>query len=130
MNYLKTYKIFEKDLGYIEQPVEIRFDIQSTLHMFKDSKWRHGFNNRITDDEVIEIVQDSTEQLTIDLMSNKLDVEERFVLRKGDLHLVCIITPGDYNFTLIVITAMRRNDFRLLNNQYVYDVDSKEQFYA
>jgi hypothetical protein len=48
----------------------------------------------------------------------------RFVIRKRDtdLNIVCQLEPGEEEFTLTVITVMKKPDFRTFPGQYVVEV--------
>ena len=61
------------EIGYIKQPVEIRINIEKPPHAM-DRQWRHGLDEKITDDEIIETVELAVEQITIDLMHDEFDV--------------------------------------------------------
>jgi len=81
------------------------------------------------------------EEITIALMQDQFDIYQaeddyptrgvkagdpnRFVIRNksNGLNIVCILTPGNYEFTLTVITVMTKEDFRTNPGQYVLDVE-------
>jgi len=123
MKYLKTQQIFEKELAYLTQPVEIRFDVQTTRHS-ADQKYRYGVDNVISDKRVVDIIESSIEQLTIDLMHDKLNVEERFIIKEEDIHIVAVLKSGEEYFTMVIITVDRRDDFKIAKGQYVLDVQA------
>ena len=84
-----------------------------------------------TDDEIIECVELAVEQITIDLMHDEFDVYtesgelNRFVIRntENNLNIVCVLQPGEWEFKLIVITVMKKDDFRTSSGQYVVEVN-------
>ena len=128
------------EIGYVKQPVEIRIEIQKPAHA-ADRQWRHGVDARITDDDIVETVEMAIEEITIALMQDQFDIYQaeddyptrgvkagepnRFVIRNksNGLNIVCILTPGNYEFTLTVITVMTKEDFRTNPGQYVLDVE-------
>ena len=135
MNHIKSYKIFESEVGYVSKPIDIKFDIKTSKFDYnRNTKYRHGIDRVINDDEIIEIVERGMEKLTIDLMNDNLDIGDRFVLKGegfdgGILNLVCQLNPGENFFTLIIITAMRKEDFTGHRNQYILNVDTQEHYY-
>jgi hypothetical protein len=125
MKHLKNFKIFEKELTYIKKNIEIRFDVEASPHAM-DRKYRHGIEKEelIEEGDVIDLVERSIEELTIALMQNRLNVDERFVLKDKDSGLcaVCLIQPGDIDFNLTVITVMRNQNFRTGEDQFVLEI--------
>jgi len=127
------------EIGYVKQPVEIRIEIEKPPHA-SDRQWRHGVDARITDDDIVETVEMAIEELTIALMQDQFDIYQneddyptkgvkagepnRFVIRnkKSNLNVVCALKPGDYEFTLTVITVMTTGEFRTYPGQYVLEV--------
>ena len=119
------------EIGYIKQPVEIRIEIEKHAHTM-DRQWRHGLDEKITDDEIIESVELAVEQITIDLMHDEFDVYDqkgelnRFIIRniENNLNIVCVLEPGEWEFKLIVITVMTKPDFKTNPGQYGVEVKS------
>ena len=143
MKYIKLFEAFRPyidkvamasrkpvEIGYIKQPVEIRIEIENPTHA-ADRQWRHGVDDRITDDDIIETVELAIEQLTIDLMQDELDIYDengefnRFVIRnkENNLNIVCILQPGEWEFKLTVITVMKKDDFRTYKGQHIIEVN-------
>lgn len=118
------------EIGYIKQPVEIRIEIEKHAHTM-DRQWRHGLDDKITDDEIIESVELAVEQITIDLMHDEFDVYDekgelnRFIIRntENNLNIVCVLEPGEWEFKLIVITVMKKVGFKTNPGQYVVEVN-------
>jgi hypothetical protein len=118
------------EIGYIKQPVEIRIEIEKHAHTI-DRQWRHGLDEKITDDEIIECVELAVEQITIDLMHDEFDVYDgkgelnRFIIRntENNLNIVCVLEPGEWEFKLIVITVMKKPDFKTNPGQYMVEVN-------
>jgi len=157
MKWIMTFELFEnlskkyresdiKEIGYVTKNVEIRIDVEAIGHAL-GRKWRHGdsiegvrLTPLITEDEIIEAVEDAIEQITISLMQDEFDIYQneddyptrgikagepnRFVIRKRDtdLNIVCQLEPGEEEFTLTVITVMKKPDFRTFPGQYVVEV--------
>lgn len=118
------------EIGYIKQPVEIRINIEKPPHAM-DRQWRHGLDEKITDDEIIETVELAVEQITIDLMHDEFDVYtntgelNRFVIRntENNLNVVCVLEPGEWEFTLTIITVMKKVGFKTNPGQYIVEVN-------
>ena len=118
------------EIGYIKQPVEIRIEIEKHAHTM-DRQWRHGLDEKIADDDIIEAVELAVEQITIDLMHDEFDIYDqkgelnRFIIRntENNLNIVCVLEPGEWEFKLIVITVMKKEDFKTNPGQYVVEVN-------
>jgi hypothetical protein len=48
----------------------------------------------------------------------------RFVIRnkKTNLNIVCSLEPGEWEFTLTVITVMKKDDFKTYRGQFVLEI--------
>lgn len=123
MKHLKNFKIFEKDLTYIQKDIQIRFDVEASNHTM-DRKYRHGIDNAIDEGDVIDLVERSIEELTIALMQDRLNVDERFVLKdkNSNLNAVCVIKSGSNEFKLTIITIMNAADFKTRSDQFVLEI--------
>jgi uncharacterized protein with PQ loop repeat len=132
-------------LTYIQEPVEIRFDVEAIAHAL-DRQYRHGFTTGdkieagITKDEIIDCIERAVEEITIALMQDQFNIYQeeddyptrgvragqpnRFVIRnkKTHLNIVCQLEPGDNEFTLTVITVMKKPDFKEYKGQFVVEV--------
>jgi hypothetical protein len=132
-------------LTYIQEPVEIRFDVEAIAHAL-DRQYRHGVTTGdkieagITKDEIIECIESAVEEITIALMQDQFNIYQdeddyptrgvragqpnRFVIRnkKTHLNIVCQLEPGDNEFTLTVITVMKKPDFKEYKGQFVVEV--------
>jgi hypothetical protein len=133
-------------LGDIKQPVEIRIDVEAIGHALS-RQYRHGVTDTsgkieagITKDEILDTIELAVEEITIALMQDKFDIYQdeddyptrgvragepnRFVIRKksNNLNIVCQLEPGDNEFTLTVITVMKKEDFKAYRGQFVLEV--------
>ena len=133
-------------IGDIKQPVEIRIDVEAIGHALS-RQFRHGVTDTsgkieagITKDEILDTIEASVEELTIALMQDRFDIYQdeddyptrgvragepnRFVIRKksNNLYIVCQLEPGDNEFTLTVITVMKKEDFKEYRGQFVLEV--------
>jgi hypothetical protein len=134
-------------IGDVKQPVEIRIDVEAIGHALS-RQFRHGVTATdsgkieagITKDEILDNVEAAVEQLTIALMQDEFDINQheddyptrgvragepnRFVIRnkKTHLNMVCELMAGDWEFTLKVITVMKKPDFKEYKGQFVIEV--------
>ena len=131
-----------QNLAYLKQKVEIRIDLEKIQHT-SDRQFRHGIGEeKISNDDIIETVELAIEELTIALMQDKFDIYQneddyptkgikagqpnRFLIKNltNNLNVVCQLEPGGNEFTLTVITVMKKQDFRAYQGQYVINVKS------
>jgi hypothetical protein len=134
-------------LSHISEPVEIRFDVEAVSHAL-ERQYRHGVTSGdkgkieagITKDEIIDCIESAVEEITIALMQDQFNIYQdeddyptrgvragqpnRFVIRNKEtnLNIVCQLEPGDNEFTLTVITVMKKPDFREYKGQFVVEV--------
>jgi hypothetical protein len=133
-------------IGDIKQSVEIRIDVEAIGHALS-RQFRHGVNDTsgkieagITKDEILDNIESAVEELTIALMQDRFDIYQdeddyptrgvkagepnRFVIKNKEsyLNIVCQLEPGDNEFTLTVITVMRKEDFKAYRGQFVLEV--------
>jgi hypothetical protein len=134
-------------LSHISEPVEIRFDVEAVAHAL-ERQYRHGVTSGdkgkieagITKDEIIDCIESAVEEITIALMQDQFNIYQdeddyptrgvragqpnRFVIRNKEtnLNIVCQLEPGDNEFTLTVITVMKKPDFREYKGQFVVEV--------
>jgi hypothetical protein len=134
-------------IGDIRQRVEIRIDVEALGHAL-GRQWRHGVTTNdsgkivanITKDEILDTIESAVEQITIALMQDEFDIYQdrddyptrgvkagepnRFVIRNKDtnLNIVCELISGDWEFTLTVITVMKKPDFKEYKGQFVVEV--------
>jgi len=130
-------------LTYIKEPVEIRIDVEAVSHAL-DRQYRHGVTSDlkagIDKDEIIETIEKAVEEITIALMQDRFNINQeeddyptrgvksgepnRFVIKnkENDLNVVCQLESGDNEFTLTVITVMKKNDFKSYRGQFVVEV--------
>ena len=133
-------------IGDIKQPVEIRIDVEAIGHALS-RQFRHGVTDTsgkieagITKDEILDNIESAVEELTIALMQDRFDIYQdeddyptrgvkagepnRFVIKNKEsyLNIVCQLEPGDNEFTLTVITVMRKEDFKAYRGQFILEV--------
>jgi hypothetical protein len=140
-NYLET---IIKPIGDVSKRVEIRVDVEAVGHALR-RQFRHGVSGErltpnISQDDILDTIEDSLEELTIAMMHDKFDINQkvdnyptrgvrkgepnRFVIKntKNDLNIVCELRPGEFEFKLLVITVMREPDFKTYKGQFVLEI--------
>jgi hypothetical protein len=150
-NYYSNPKLMDRKgpefIGDIKQPVEIRIDVEAIGHALS-RQFRHGVDVSksgkieagITKDEILDTIESAVEQITIALMQDEFDINQeednyptrgvragepnRFVIKnkKNNLNIVCQLESGDWEFTLTVITVMKKPDFKEYRGQFVVEV--------
>ena len=130
-------------LTYIKEPVEIRIDVEAVSHAL-DRQYRHGVTSDlkagIDKDEIIETIEMAVEEITIALMQDRFNINQeeddyptrgvkagepnRFVIKntQNNLNIVCQLESGDNEFTLTVITVMKKENFKSYRGQFVVEV--------
>ena len=133
-------------IGDIKQPVEIRIDVEAIGHALS-RQYRHGVSDAggkieagISKDEILDTIESSVEELTIALMQDRLDIYQheddyptrgikagepnRFIIKNAEtnLNIVCQLEAGDNEFTLTVITVMKKEDFKAYRGQFILEV--------
>lgn len=133
-------------IGDIKQRVEIRIDVEAIGHAL-GRQWRHGVSSDsgkleagITKDEILDTIELAVEQITIALMQDEFDIYQdeddyptrgikagepnRFIIKNKNtnLNIVCQLEAGDWEFTLTVITVMKKPDFKEYRGQFVVEV--------
>lgn len=153
MKYLKTFELHTnpyidkkaisnmkpKSIGYLKKPVEIRIDVEAISHVLQ-RQFRHGPEYKITDNQIIETIENAIEEITIALMQDQFDIcqkkddyptkgvkagePNRFVIRnkENNLNIVCQLKPGEWEFTLTVITVMVKPNFKPYHGQYIVEI--------
>jgi len=115
----------------------------SKIDHAKERQGRHGADHVITDEEIIGTVGAASDDIIQTLLTDKMDIVQkiddrplknlkagqntRFIIRdlKTELHMVCEINlfPEDYHtIELNVITVMRKEGFKTLNNQIIIEI--------
>ena len=85
-------------LTYLDQDVNIRIDLEASRHA-TDRFFRHGFEEKIEEGDIIDIVERSIEELTIAMMQNKVFNIIRMVL----FFKFSIISINPKNFLIFIL---------------------------
>ena len=121
---------------------EISIKVSKIEHT-KERQDRHGADHVITDEEIIGTVGAASDDIVEALIKDIIDIRQkiddrplkyvkagqntRFIIRdlKTQLHMVCEINPLPENYhsiEVIVITVMRKEGFKTLNNQLILEI--------
>lgn len=113
-----------KEEKFHEINTEISFDFE--LHHdewghTKDRKWRHGSGNKIYDLDIVNLIEDSKDDIIYNIIDGKIKDGKRFIVSRisGD-NLNIVIEPiKNYinQWNLIIITVMRKEDFTVSKGQ-------------
>lgn len=118
--------INEKYLTFLTADITIKIDIETSRHA-TDRYFRHGIEKgeKITEDEIIETLEQAIEPLTYAIIDGKLKVREAFVVKDTNtkLNLVCNLMPTkeEGNLKLVIITVMKKEDFKTYD-QFVLEI--------
>ena len=125
MKHLKTFESYsgQKLLTYIEKPIKIHLDIEASKHAM-DRLYRHGFDNKIEEDDIIDVVEKSIEHLSLSLMKDELNINDDFVIKdkESNLNIACKLYSHNDEFKLVIITVMVKDDFRVRPGQFVLEI--------
>lgn len=116
MKSLYEYML-EKNMEF-DTKIELEFTINKSIHA-TERQTRHGEDNIISDDEILEETKRAAESIIEDILQNNIKLGARFIVRnkKSNLNIVCSLHKGNAkdHFRVDIITVMRIEDF---HNQY------------
>lgn len=123
---LKNWKIFEdiqKDIfkiGSINKDIKIHVDIEHGLHSIERQRRHDNIENFISDREIKELVDRSTESIVDSLISDKINIGDRILVtdKTSNLNVVGSINLRKDDLVFKVITVMKEKDFRNKMNTY------------
>lgn len=115
---MKSLKQFlnESRIGKISKTLKIDIRLEKTVHA-DERQSRHGTSadKFISDDEIIETVRAGSERIIKDVLNDKINIGNKFVVRDAntDLNIVCKLEQGRTNDELVVviITVIRTGKF-------------------
>lgn len=110
---LRDY-ILEKFVAKFDKKIELEFTINKSGHA-EERQSRHGEDNIISDDEMLETMRKASERIVEDIIANNIDLGDRFIVRDAhtDLNIVCQLHPGASKDKLRVdvVTVIRTDNF-------------------
>jgi len=122
---IKTQLLKEEKFHSISQSMTFNYDIYHNSHS-QYRKKRHGSGERITDYDIVKLLDKAKEEITYLIIDGKIRHKSRFIIsdtRHPYLNLV--IEPeklgvndlGVNDWNLVVITVMNKFDFTGSRNQ-------------
>jgi len=126
MSILKD--IIKKTLIQEQKFHEISKDITFDFDLYHDEyghtqarKWRHGSGSKITDYDIVKLLDDASEQIIYNIIDGNIRHKRRFIVtrEKGD-NLNVVIQPEQMELSywnLIIVTVMKKSDFTVGKGQ-------------
>ena len=108
--------IEESRIGKISKTIKIDIRLEKTAHA-GERQSRHGSTEDkfISDDEIIETVRAASERILKDILNDKIDIGQKFVVRDAntDLNIVCKLEQGGSRDELVVVivTVIKTHKF-------------------
>lgn len=115
----KKVKLFEEfiaeaNIGTIVDKITIELDLDTTNHA-EERKNRHGDDDPITNDEIIQTVDKAFDTIAENRIKNEDKLGRKYWIydkSNRDLNVVGILTLKNKELVFVVITVMREKDFR------------------
>lgn len=107
--------ILEAELKF-KKEFELEFTLNKSMHA-TERQSRHGNDEEhfISDDEILETVKKASKTIIEDIIRDKIDIGDRFIVRDAntDLNIVCQLHPGTNKDSLRVdiVTVIRTQKF-------------------
>lgn len=107
--------VLESEMKF-EKEFELEFTINKSVHA-TERQSRHGEDEEhfISDDEILETVKKASKTIVEDIIRDKINMGDRFVVRDAntDLNIVCQLHPGTNKDSLRVdiVTVIRTDKF-------------------
>ena len=115
----------EREIGSVVGDVTVKVTIDLTKHA-DERRFRHGNQAEMTEDEIVSLVQNSTDRIIDYILMDRLDVGETVVLRHQgrNLNVVGALEQGPRPdvLELTVITVMRKEDFKAKSGDTVINI--------
>lgn len=108
--------IEESRIGKISKTIKIDIRLEKTAHA-GERQSRHGSTEDkfISDDEILETVRAASERILKDILNDKIDIGQKFVVRDAntDLNIVCKLEQGGSRDELVVVivTVIKTHKF-------------------
>jgi len=117
---LENWKLFEniqKDIfkiGSINKDIKVHVEIEHGLHSIERQRRHDNVDKFISDKEIKELIDKSTEQIIDSLISDKINIGERILITDKESHLNVVGSLNMRRDDLVfkVITVMKEKDFR------------------
>lgn len=112
--------------------IDINFELEVTINKSVHASMRqtrHGITDDliISDEDIISTVKNASDEIMKDIVSNNINMFNRFVLRdkKSFLNLVCDLKPGSAKdkINIDVITVIRAEKFWNTKRNWVVTIN-------
>ena len=115
-NAVKRF-IIEKQIADYKEDIDIEIVIDKTKHAGQ-RQFRHKVE--ITDNAIIEQLRESIDEIIEQMIFNHIDIGEKIVIRnhKTNLNIVVATEKVNKKLKFIVITVMRKEDFKVDKSQH------------
>ncbi len=98
-----------KLVAKFDKNIKLTFTITKSQH--SEERQSRDENDYISDDEILETLRKASEDIVNDLVNDKIDIEDRFVVRDSytNLNIVCVAHHGksDEEIKIDVVTVIR-----------------------
>lgn len=94
---------------------EIDYNVDSTVHSEQRKTRIDNDGEEITDEEIAEDVEKALEEISHDLMFNKLDLGDKVIIKNSssNLNIVAQLQGREYDNIIVfkIVTVMRKENF-------------------
>lgn len=110
-------------IGGFNADFTVRIEIEKTDHS-DERQYRHGARDIITDEQITQIVQLAHKKILEALIFGKVEIQGTVVIKKirENINIVCRISERAGRIEIVVITVMKKPDFRPKSNDFVIQV--------
>lgn len=118
---LSLTKIFEAVIGRLVQNIKIVFQLDKTKHA---AERQNRDNEFISDFDMKEVAEKALSVISKKLMFNELDIGDQILIRdsKTHLNLIGAIDRAGNSLELVIITVMRKLDFKPKSGTKIIEV--------
>jgi hypothetical protein len=121
-------EIIRKNILKEQKFHEINKEITFDFNLYHDEyghtqvrKWRHGSENKISDYDIVKLLNNATDQIIYNIIDGYIRHNRRFIVsrERGD-NLNVVVQPEKLESTkwnLIIVTVMKKSDFNVGKGQ-------------
>ena len=117
VDILKENKLVAK----FDKNIKLTFAITKSQH--SEDRQNRDENDYISDDEILETMRKASETIVNDLVNDKIDIDDRFIVRDSytNLNIVCVAHHGksEDEIKIDVVTVIRTEKFWNTQNNWV-----------
>jgi hypothetical protein len=121
-NVIKSTLLNEQKFHEISNEITFDFELyHDEWGHTQDRKWRHGSANKISDYDIVKLLEAAKDDITYNIIDNNIRHKRRFIVtRKGGDRLNVVIEPYQLHideWRLVIITVMKKEDFTVSKGQ-------------